>query len=184
VAGRARADTIAVTVNPAANAALIDRFYEAFARRDHETMGACYAPDARFSDPVFQDLRGDEVRAMWRMLCERGKDLELTHSAVEADDERGSAHWDADYTFSATGRRVHNEIDARFRFENGLIAEHDDSFDLWRWCRQALGPVGVALGWAPPLQNKVRAQARENLRAFMAGGTTGASDGPDAGATA
>lgn len=27
-------------------------------------------------------------------------------------------------------------------------AEHRDRFDLWRWSRQALGPVGVVLGGA------------------------------------
>ena len=152
----------------AANSELIDRFYGAFARRDHETMGACYTPDARFSDPVFQNLSGDEVRGMWRMLCERGIDLELSHSGVEAEGDRGSAHWDADYTFTGTGRHVHNEIDAEFRFEGGLIAEHTDRFDLWRWARQALGPTGVLLGWSPPVQNRIRAQARENLVKFMA----------------
>ena len=151
----------------AANTALINRFYEAFERRDHEAMAACYTDDARFSDPVFTDLRGDEVRAMWRMFCQRGEDLEVRHSAVEADAERGSGHWDADYTFSGTGRKVHNEIDSRFRFREGLIAEHDDSFDLWKWTRQALGPAGVLLGWSPPVQNKVRAQARATLEEFI-----------------
>jgi ketosteroid isomerase-like protein len=152
-----------------ANTELIDRFYGAFGVRDHQTMASCYVADARFSDPVFQDLRGDEVRAMWRMLCERGIDLELAHSGVEADGERGSAHWEADYTFSATGRRVHNVIEASFRFRDGLIAEHRDEFDLWRWARQALGPVGAVLGWAPPLQSRIRGQARENLDEFIAG---------------
>jgi ketosteroid isomerase-like protein len=159
-----------ISEDAAANRAVIDRFYEAFARKDHAAMGACYAPDASFSDPVFQDLRGDEVRAMWRMLCERGTDLELSHSEVEAEGDCGSAHWVADYTFSGTGREVHNEIEASFRFADGLIAEHTDSFDLWLWTRQALGPVGMIAGWSPPLQNKVRGQARENLRAFMAAG--------------
>jgi ketosteroid isomerase-like protein len=158
-----------VAESPQTNAALIDRFYGAFAERDHETMAACYAPEPYFSDPVFQSLRGEEVRAMWRMLCTRGVDLELSHSAVETEDDRGSAHWVADYTFSGTGRGVHNEIDASFRFQNGLIAEHTDDFDLWSWSRQALGPVGVLLGWSPPVQNRVRAQARENLREFIAG---------------
>ena len=154
----------------AGNAALIDRFYEAFARRDAEAMGACYTPDVHFSDPVFTDLRGDEARAMWRMLCERGKDLEVVHSNVRADGDTGSAHWDADYTFSATGRKVHNSIDASFRFEDGLIADHHDSFSLWAWTRQALGPVGLVLGWSPPIQGKVRSGARESLDEFMAGG--------------
>jgi ketosteroid isomerase-like protein len=150
------------------HAALINSFYEAFARRDHAAMAACYAPDATFSDPVFQDLRGEEVTSMWRMLCERGTDLELTHRDVRAQGDSGSAHWDADYTFSATGRRVHNSIDARFVFRDGLIAQHVDSFSLWAWTRQALGPVGVLLGWSPPVRNKVRSQARANLHEFMA----------------
>jgi ketosteroid isomerase-like protein len=151
-----------------ANAALIDRFYDAFGRRDAETMAACYAPDATFSDPVFQDLRGAEVPSMWRMLCEGATDLKIVHRDVRADGDRGSAHWDADYTFSATGRPVHNEIDATFTFRDGLIAEHVDRFDLWKWTRQALGPVGLALGWSPPVHNKVRGQARARLDEFMA----------------
>jgi ketosteroid isomerase-like protein len=154
----------------AANEALIDRFYSAFARRDHETMAECYVADATFSDPVFPDLHGDEVRAMWEMLCERGLDLSLTHSNVRADGDTGSAHWVAEYTFSGTGRHVVNEIDASFGFADGLIAEHVDRFDLWRWTRQALGPVGLIAGWSPPIQNKVRDQARANLREFMAAG--------------
>ena len=133
-----------MVVEASANAELIDRFYTAFARRDHEAMAGCYTADATFTDPVFQDLRGDEVRAMWRMLCERGADLELSHSAIETEGDRGSAHWVADYTFSGTGRAVHNEIDAGFRFEDGLIAEHRDSLRPL-----ALGAPGAWAGRRP-----------------------------------
>jgi ketosteroid isomerase-like protein len=158
----------------AANAALINRFYEAFARQDGEAMAACYTPDAHFHDPVFQDLHGDEVGSMWRMLCGRATDLKVVHSRVEAGVDSGSAHWDADYTFS-TGRPVHNPIDATFRFENGLIADHRDEFDLYAWARQALGPMGLLLGWSPPVQGKIRGQAREGLDEFMAGGPAAAT---------
>jgi ketosteroid isomerase-like protein len=158
-----------VVSDAAANAALIERFYSAFGRRDAAEMGRCYTPDARFSDPAFGELRGEEVPAMWRMLCERGEDLEIEVRDVEASGDRGSAHWDADYTFSATGRKVHNEIDASFRFSDGLIAEHDDSFSLWRWSGQALGPIGLVLGWSPIVRSRINSQARSNLRAFMAG---------------
>ena len=51
---------------------LTTSFYEAFQRRDHAGMIACYHPLIRFSDPVFTNLRSDEARAMWHMLCERG----------------------------------------------------------------------------------------------------------------
>ena len=156
-----------LTVSPS-NPQLLDRFYTALSLRDHRTMGACYLPDARFSDPVFGELHGDEVPAMWRMLCERGTDLVVTHSDVETEADYGSARWVASYTFSATGRRVRNEVEAQFRFADGLIAEHDDRFDLWKWTRQALGTTGLLLGWSPPVQGKVRAQARSALQAAMA----------------
>jgi ketosteroid isomerase-like protein len=148
------------------NDELIVRFYEAFARGDGDTMAACYAPGARFSDPVFTDLRGEEPGAMWQMLTGRAKDLEVRLAEHEADAERGSAHWLADYTFS-TGRRVHNDIRAEFRFEDGLIAEHRDSFSFYAWARQALGPTGVALGWTPLVRGKVQREARAGLDEFL-----------------
>ena len=150
------------------NEDLIRRFYESFQRRDAEGMIACYHPDVAFSDPVFQGLRGGEARAMWRMLCERAKDFELTFDNVRADDAQGSAHWEARYTFSATGRRVHNVIDATFKLSGGKIIKHDDHFDLWRWARMALGPSGALLGWLPPMQGAVRGKARKGLDEFIA----------------
>lgn len=151
------------------NAALVSRFYTAFQARDAASMGACYAPDVRFSDPVFPDLHGDDARAMWSMLCAAGGDLVLTFDDVHADDHAGRAHWVATYTFAATGRKVVNDIHARFAFRDGYIAEHQDTFDLWRWTRMALGPVGVFLGWTPMVQGKVRAQAARALAKYRAG---------------
>ena len=148
------------------NAALLTRFYTALGRRDAAAMSACYDRSVQFSDEVFPDLEGDETRAMWQMLCERGKDLRIEFENLEADDHRGRAHWEAWYTFSATGRRVHNRIVARFEFRDGKISRHHDSFSFWRWARQALGPVGWLLGWTPAMKNKVRRQAAANLRRY------------------
>lgn len=150
------------------NADLVTRFYESFAKRDGDAMAAAYAPDATFSDPVFPDLKGKEVGSMWRMLCKRGKDLAVTFRDVQADDRTGKAHWEATYTFSGTGRHVHNVIDATFEFENGLIKRHVDQFDLWRWSKMALGAPGLLLGWSPIVRNKVQKQARAGLEVFMA----------------
>ena len=150
------------------NAELIERFYAAFARRDGAAMAACYTPDVVFYDPVFQGLEGRQPGAMWRMLTQRGKDLEVRLLDHAADGETGTAHWTADYTFS-TGRKVHNDVHARFLFRDGLISDHRDSFDLWAWTRQALGVPGVLLGWSPLIQNTVRRKARAGLDAFMAG---------------
>lgn len=141
----------------------IERFYTAFAARDGAAMAACYHPEATFSDPVFEGLRGAEIGAMWTMLCERGTDLRVEWTAAE-----DTAHWEAWYTFSATGRKVHNVIDARFAFRDGLIVEHVDTFDFWRWSRQALGAPGWALGWTPFLRKKVGSTARGQLDRWMA----------------
>jgi ketosteroid isomerase-like protein len=147
----------------------IAQFYEAFQRKDGAAMAACYAPDVRFSDPVFPDLRGERAGEMWKMLTSRAADLEITFSDVSFDGTVGKAHWEARYTFSVTGNHVHNVIDATFRFApDGRIAEHTDVFDFWRWSRQALGWKGWALGWTPIVKNAVRAQAAKGLDAWMA----------------
>lgn len=145
------------------SAELIERFYGAFARGDGDAMAACYAPDVHFSDPVFGSLHGDEAGDMWRMLTGRAEDLEIT---LAAHDD-ASANWIADYTFR-TGRRVHNDVEARFDFRDGLIVEHHDRFSFYAWARQALGPVGLALGWTPLLRAKVSGEARAGLEQFRA----------------
>ncbi len=132
-------------------------------------MAACYVPDARFSDPVFPDLEGQEPGAMWRMLTGRADDLKIDLLEHEADDDRGSARWVANYTFTQTARPVTNDVRAAFRFARGLIAEHRDDFDFHHWSRQALGTPGLLLGWTPILRASVRRRARAGLDEFIAG---------------
>jgi ketosteroid isomerase-like protein len=150
------------------NAAAIERFYRAFGARDAATMNDLYAPQATFSDPAFGELDGDQVRAMWTMLTSQAKDLSIVASDVVADDEKGSAHWRAEYTFTATGRPVVNEVDATFRFDGeGRVVEHRDRFSFWRWSRQALGPAALVMGSNPVGQALVRRKARARLDAYM-----------------
>jgi hypothetical protein len=147
----------------------IERFYAAFDRCDGDTMAACYAPGARFSDPAFGELRGEEPGAMWRMLTGQARDLRVElgdHGADEAA-RTGHAHWTALYTFTQTGRPVVNHVRATFRFAaGGLFSEHDDAFSFHAWARQALGTQGLLLGWTPVFRSAVRRRARENLERF------------------
>lgn len=149
------------------NAQLIERFYTAFAKGDAATMAACYAPDATFEDPVFT-LKGAAIGQMWHMLSVNAREFSLEFRDIAADDNSGRAHWEAHYLFSATGRKVHNIIEAEFQFRQGKIVMHRDRFDFWRWSRQALGLPGLLLGWSPLIRTKVRAQAARNLAAFVA----------------
>ena len=130
-------------------------------------MAACYHRDVNFSDEVFANLEGAQATGMWRMLCERGKDLKIEFRDIKADDSTGSAHWEAWYTFSATGRPVHNKIDARFEFRSGKIFRHRDAFDFYAWASQALGLTGRLLGWSNFLKKRVRANAAKSLAAYM-----------------
>jgi len=151
------------------NAAVVQRLYTALDARDGETMAACYTPDAQFTDPVFGDLEGREVGAMWRMLCERSDDLSVDLVEHGAKGDEGWANWVATYTFTQTGRPVVNDVRAEMRFRDGLIAEHADSFSLHSWTRQALGTPGLLLGWTPLVQKPVRRRARQSLDEFLAG---------------
>ena len=150
----------------------IERFYSAFAKLDAETMQTCYAADASFEDEVFALRGAREIGGMWRMLCEATQAKGLAHWKLELSQVTDtSAHWDAHYLFSATGRLVLNRIDASFEFDpQGLIRQHRDRFDFWRWSRQALGVPGVLLGWSPWLRAKVRGQAAANLKRFLSKG--------------
>ena len=148
----------------------VERLYAAFAKLDGAAMQNCYAPDATFDDEVFSLKGPAQIGGMWRMLCAITKAKGMAHwKLVVSDITAHSAHWEAHYMFSATGRLVHNRIDAAFTFDgNSLITTHRDRFDFWTWSRQALGAPGLLLGWSPFLRNKVRAQAAASLQRFLA----------------
>ncbi len=151
--------------------ATIERFYAAFARLDGPAMQACYASDASFADEAFTLNGAAEIGGMWRMLCDATKSRPDALAVWRLDTSAvtdSSAHWEAHYLFSATGRRVLNKIDAEFEFApDGLIQRHRDRFDFWAWSRQALGLPGLLLGWSPLLRNKVRARAAANLKRYL-----------------
>jgi SnoaL-like domain len=150
--------------------ATIERFYSAFAQLDGQAMQACYAPSATFRDEAFRLSGPREIGGMWRMLCDTTKAKGMAHWKLHtsAITER-SAHWEAHYLFSSTGRLVHNKIDAEFEFDaQGLITQHVDRFDFWAWSRQALGTPGLLLGWSPWLRGKVQQQAAAQLQRYLA----------------
>lgn len=145
-----------------------ERFYDAFALGDWHTMGLAYAQHATFSDPVFPLLGADEVRAMWQMLLARAQDFSLNYNVVAVNDDGARVIWVARYAFGSRARPVHNRVVTEMRFVAGRIVRQTDHFDFWRWSRQALGVPGWLFGWTPMLRSRVRAQAADSLRAFIA----------------
>jgi ketosteroid isomerase-like protein len=149
------------------NEKLIMRFYDAFNRKDYRTMQEMYADTACFSDSVFVNLNSKQVRGMWEMLLTSATDLKVVVSNIRATADTGECRWDAFYTFSATGKKVHNIIFANFVFRDGKIVKHTDQFDLYRWSRMAFGLTGLLLGFTSFFQNKVRKTALTRLQKFI-----------------
>lgn len=148
---------------------LITKFYSAFSNLDAETMCSCYHHDIIFRDPAFGTLNGSKAKAMWQMLCEsqKGKEFKVVYSNIETLDNTGSAHWEAFYTFSKSGRSVHNKIDAKFEFKDGLIIKHIDEFNIHKWAKQALGLKGYLLGGTSFFKKKLNEQTNNVLDQYI-----------------
>ena len=149
---------------------LISKFYTSFQELDSRGMNSCYSEDIVFFDPMFELLQADQARAMWRMLCKNARDFSLTFSNIQdLGDDYYTCDWDATYTFSATGRKVVNNVKAHMKIDGGKIIEHSDGFSLHKWSTQAMGLSGKLLGWNSFFQRKIKNKARRNLLKFMEG---------------
>ncbi|MEN9686710.1 MAG: hypothetical protein RLZZ28_2496 [Bacteroidota bacterium] len=150
------------------NEETIHHFYTAFQQLDYAAMQRCYSDDAVFNDPAFGLLDAHETRAMWEMLCKRAKDFSLTYGNIQLlDEEYATTDWAASYLFSRSGRRIVNRITAHMRFKDGLIIEHTDAFDIYKWSRQAFGLPGLLLGWTSFMHKKIQRKAKAGLADFM-----------------
>lgn len=149
------------------NEELISKFYTAFQSLDSETMSDCYNDDIEFTDPAFGTIKGKRAKAMWKMLCQNSKDLKVEFSNIFVDEQNGSAHWEATYTFSRTGRKVVNSIDAKFEFKSGKISKHIDHFNLHKWASQAMGFKGWLLGGTSFFKKKLQEQANHSLDKYL-----------------
>ncbi|SRX55256.1 hypothetical protein AEQU1_02278 [Aequorivita sp. CIP111184] len=127
-----------------------------------------YDNNVTFEDPAFGVLHGEEAKNMWRMLCktQQGKDFKVVTSNIECTPKAGKARWEAYYTFSKTGRKVHNVVNATFKFKDGKIINHVDKFNLYRWSKQALGFRGFLIGWTAFFKQKLNQQTRFLLSEF------------------
>ena len=146
----------------------IEEFYEAFSNLDAENMVKYYHPDVVFQDPAFGELKGERAKNMWRMLCQsqKGKGFKVKYKVLDCNEEIAHAQWEAFYTFSQTGRKIHNKISASFVLKDGLIVEHTDTFNLYNWSKQAMGFKGILLGRTSFFKNKLQQRTNSLLNRF------------------
>lgn len=147
---------------------VIESFYKAFNDLDAEVMAECYHKDIVFEDPAFGVLKGERAKNMWRMLCEsqKGKNFKIKATNITCNEKTGSAHWEAFYKFSKTGRKIHNKIDAEFIIKDGKIIKHTDYFNLHNWAKQALGFKGYLIGGTSFFRRKLHSQTNRLLDKF------------------
>ncbi len=147
---------------------IIEKFYQAFEHLDAERMVECYHDDITFEDPAFGVLRGNKAKNMWRMLCnsQQGKDFKIKTSHIDYTPEKGTAHWEAYYTFGKKDRKVHNVINAEFKFKDGKIINHLDRFNLYKWSKQSMGMQGFLLGWTALFKKNLNKQTNMRLSQF------------------
>ena len=74
---------------------IIHGFYSAFQKQDAEAMATYYHDSIEFEDPAFGELNYDQTCAMWRMLVEAGKDLEISFKNAWSENEFGGTDWEA-----------------------------------------------------------------------------------------
>ncbi|MDO1500777.1 nuclear transport factor 2 family protein [Winogradskyella maritima] len=148
---------------------IITTFYNAFHQLDANTMVKQYHNDIIFEDPAFGRLQGKRSKAMWQMLCssQKGKDFKIDYHSVTETTSEGSAIWEAYYTFSKTGRRVHNIIHASFTIEDGKITKHTDDFNLHKWASQAMGFKGKLLGGTGFFKRQLQKQTNAMLDTYI-----------------
>jgi len=142
---------------------VIETVYAALRDGKPHAAAACYASDPYFEDIAFQLHGRERICQMWRLVCSRN--VRVTFDSVAADDNTGSGHWVASYTFSETGRPIVNDIRSSFKFSDGLIADHRDQCDPHHWASQAYTfPKSLLAGYVAPLR---RFKARQKLEQFI-----------------
>ena len=151
------------------NHQIIEQFYRAFAAIDSDRMTALYHDDITFKDPAFGTLHGDRAKAMWKMLLSKQtkNTFHVDYNNVRIANDRGHVNWIANYTFSVTDNKVRNEVNATFKFNDGLIIEHTDDFDLHNWASQALGFKGRLIGWTSFFRLKLQKQTNRMLDGYI-----------------
>lgn len=148
---------------------IVESFYDSFKRKDAEGMIIHYHPEIVFSDPAFGELRGTRVMNMWKMLCERGHDLQIQYRIIQIDESNSEVwvRWDAEYTFSKTGRKIYNSVESDLYFEGDKIVRHIDTFNIKNWAGQALGLRGKLLGNTRYFKKKLRQQFNQILDRYI-----------------
>ncbi len=129
-------------------------------------MVACYSPGG-VQRPGLQRRAGR--RRHVAHARQSRQDFSLTFDSVRADERmppRTGRHLPVQPDLSRGGRTTSRQCSA---YRDGLIVEHHDHFQLWRWARQGAGTRSCCWAGTSLVQGKIRQQAGKRPAAQFPG---------------
>lgn len=132
---------------------LVERFAEAFNRRDVDGLLALFTADATYRDLFYGPHEGQAaLRGMFERMFHEGRDYKWSMEAIVMDERRAAAEWTFSYTASAAvprseGRQVRFSGMSIFDLGNGQIRAYREYANT--------GVALLQLGFAPEAIAKV-----------------------------
>jgi steroid delta-isomerase-like uncharacterized protein len=126
---------------------LVERFAEAFNRRDVDGLLACFTEDATYGDLFYGPHTGHAaLRGMFERMFREGRDYRWQMNSVVMDAHRAAAEWTFSYTVTAAvprseGRSVRFSGMSMFDLKDGCIRAYREHADT--------GVALLQLGFAP-----------------------------------
>ena len=137
---------------------VVERFAEAFNRRDVDGLLACFTADATYRDLFYGPHAGQAaLRGMFDRMFHEGRDYRWSMDTIVMDDRRAAAEWTFGYTATAAVPRSEGR---RVRFSGMSIFELEGG-ELENWRIRAYreyantGAALLQLGFAPESIAKV-----------------------------
>ncbi len=152
------------------NALIAYKLYEAFRTRNFPRIAECYHDNATYTSPFFDNLKKNEIVAMWKAFLLNDFNMELTHSNIVAEDvndQLGSANWEVKYTYWDTKQQVKVAIKTKLQFKAGKVIKHEDSFSFYLWAIQAYEIQGFLFGGLGFFRNKIKRKMYKNMEYWI-----------------
>ena len=131
----------------------VERFAEAFNRRDVAGLLACFTAGGTYHDLFFGPHAGQPaLREMFERMFREGREYHWRMDTIVTDGSRAAAEWTFSYTVSAAvprseGRRVRFRGMSLFELEGGRISAYREYADT--------GVALLQLGFKPAALAKV-----------------------------
>ena len=132
---------------------LVERFAEAFNRRDVDGLLACFTAEATYRDLFYGPHAGPAaLRGMFERMFREGRDYRWSMDTIVMDDRRAAAEWTFSYTATAAvprseGRSVRFSGMSIFELEGGRVRAYREYANT--------GAALLQLGFAPESIAKV-----------------------------